>query len=267
MTNKEYKCPYCNKKCKSDNTKFLSWINVRSHTRICKESTGEYFIDQNIGSLHYTEFLNTDSFYIKAKYPNLKATCKNIKNCFKKRNINIGTLQRKWDKNTIIKVIRQFYRKNSRLPQTKDWELDTSISGYPNTKTVQNHFGSWNKAIKAAGFEPNLQNSYGINTYGLDKHLYRSRYEAKFCDKFLFKQYDYNIEPKYPKPYEYFYDWYIEELDLYIELDGGLRPERIKKKIEINKNLNRKLLVVSPSSIRDYNNLQNILSPSISSVS
>ena len=111
-----------------------------------------------------------------------------------------------------------------------------------------------NKAIEAAGFEPNIQNGFGIDTYGLDGHLYRSQAEAYFADNFLYGKYKYVVEPKYPEPHNKFYDWYIEDLNVYIELDGGLRPQVIEEKIEINKNLGRKLLVYTTEQIYKLNN-------------
>lgn len=70
-----------------------------------------------------------------------------------------------------------------------------------------------------------------------------------FADTFLYGNYTYDIEPKYPEPHNRYYDWYVHELDLYIELDGGIRPEVIKEKVSINKKLGRNLKVVKTSEI------------------
>jgi hypothetical protein len=135
------------------------------------------------------------------------------------------------------------YSKEILISKILDYIADTgnlpTIRGFKYSSTCIRHFGSLNKAIEAAGFEPNIQNGFGVDTYGLDGHLYRSQAEAYFADNFLFGNYDYTVEPKYPYPHNKFYDWYVKELDLYIELDGGLRPETTKEKIEINKQLNR----------------------------
>lgn len=74
--------------------------------------------------------------------------------------------------------------------------------------------------------------------------------EAYFVDNFLYKKYSY----EYYTPYGngWFYDFYIKELDLYIELDGGFTGEyrkKIEQKVEYNKIMNRKLLVVSITTI------------------
>jgi len=151
------------------------------------------------------------------------------------------------NKNSIITAIQKFTKENNRTPTYRDFH---STNGkYPSTMKVVNIFGTWNAAIEASGFPANLQTTFGCDTYGLDKHLYRSRAEAYFADNFLFNKYKYVIEPRYPEPYKKYYDWYIPSLDLYIELDGGLRPKVIKEKIEINKILNRRCLFISISKI------------------
>lgn len=147
----------------------------------------------------------------------------------------------KYSKDIIIKAIKDFAHRHKRLPMVRDF---CSNEDYPSFKTVQNHFGTWNNAIEAAGFEANIQNGFGIDTYGLDGHLYRSKAEAYLADNFLYGKYNYIIEPTYPES-NWLYDWYIPELDLYIELDGGIRPERIEEKIRVNNKLNRNLLVIS----------------------
>ena len=151
-----------------------------------------------------------------------------------------------YNEDSIIKAIQQFYLENNRIPQRRDF---SDNSAYPGYTTVANYFGSWNAAITAAGFIPTTPNLYGVATQSLDGHTYRSKAEAYFADNYLFGKYDYKIEPRYPEPYKYVYDWYIPALNLYIELTAGLHPERIQDKININKYLNRKCLVVDIEDI------------------
>ena len=136
-----------------------------------------------------------------------------------------------WDKQSIILAIKAFVELNTCIPKLRDFKYS---EGYPDPDTVQKYFGSWNKGIEAAGFQPNIQNGFGINTIAKDGKLYRSAHEAYFVDTYLYGKYDYAVEPKYPSPYSYYYDWYIPSLDLYIELDGGCRPYRTKEKLAIN---------------------------------
>lgn len=256
---KDYKCPYCgqNKYAKASDNKgnFTNWKSVRNHTSTCKKRTGIYFIDINEGPIHYSNFINKNYKQIKDKYINIKANMSNIKVTFKRRNIDIGNINIKYSDKDLIYYIQKFVKNNNKIPISRDFKKNPN---YPHEITYEVRFGSWNKAIEAAGFEPNINSGYGLSTLANDNHLYRSRLEANFADKFLHNKYKYIIEPRYPKPYNKIYDWYISELDLYIELDGGIRPEVIKEKIEINKKLNRKLLVVIPKDLNKFNNLQEL---------
>lgn len=160
---------------------------------------------------------------------------------------NLPASRKNWTKEEIIEVIQQFYEENDRIPQNRDFDKSKSI--YPSRTTVVRYFGSWNQAIQEAGFDPGSNIGYGTNTYGKDGYLYRSKAEAYFADTFLFGQYKYDIEPKYPKPYNKWYDWYVYEIDTYIELDGGIRPHAIEEKIKINETLGRQLLVIPTNDI------------------
>ena len=160
-----------------------------------------------------------------------------------------------WTREEIIITIQNFHNIHKRLPKTRDFVG----SDFPSNYVIINHFDSWNNAIMAAGFEPNLSNILGIATYSIDGNLYRSKAEAYFVDKFLFSKYEYEIEPKYPPPYNKYYDWYIPSLNLYIELDGGLRPNITEEKIAINKLLGRDCLFITTDSIYKYNKLTDFI--------
>lgn len=164
--------------------------------------------------------------------------------------------QGNYTKEKIIKAIQDFYRLNNRIPTTVDFHKNIK---YPSFTTVQKYFITWNNAIEAAGFEPNTKQLFGVHTYGRDGHLYRSQAEAYFADNYLFNKVEYEIEPKYPYPHYRFYDWYITELDLYIELDGGIRPEITKQKIEINKRLNRHCLLINTSEVSKFKSLEDFI--------
>ena len=55
------------------------------------------------------------------------------------------------------------------------------------------------------------------------------------------------------------YDWYIPKLDLYIELDGEIRPERTKEKITLNKQLGRNCLFIKTSTLYNKNKLKDFM--------
>jgi hypothetical protein len=157
----------------------------------------------------------------------------------------------------IIEAIQNFVDKYDILPTSK--QFVNSSGKYPSNHSVRRIFGTWNSAIKAAGFKPNIQNGYGVDTLGLDKHLYRSQAEAYFADTYLYNKYAYTVEPKYPEPHNRYYDWYIASLDLYIELDGELRPHIIEEKILLNTQLNIKCLFIKTSTIRNSAYIINLL--------
>lgn len=158
----------------------------------------------------------------------------------------------------IIQAIIAYVDSNKELPSYKDF--GKSNGKYPAPSTVEKVFGTWNTAIKAAGYSPK-DNTYGTYTKSLDGHTYRSKAEAYFVDKFLYGQYDYIVEPAYPEPHNKYYDWYIPSADLYIELDGGIRPMVVLDKISINQELGRKCLIIPIIDVykNKFNNLTDFI--------
>lgn len=137
-------------------------------------------------------------------------------------------------------------------------ELYDSYKDLLSSTVVLQFYKTWDNALSTNGIPPSRSSLYGIPTTASDKHLYRSKVEAYFVDTYLYNKYCYEIEPKYPES-NWRYDWYIKELDLYVELAGGLRPERITSKIEINNRLNRKLLVVTYEDVYKYSSLEDVI--------
>jgi len=163
----------------------------------------------------------------------------------------------RYTKELCIKSIQKFYKEFGKIPHKHEFQYNTK---YPDESTVRRLFGTWNNAIEAAGYTPQYSETYGKRTKALDGHLYRSQLEARFVNKFLFNKVEYIIEPKYPEGYNKYYDWYLPELDIYIELDGGCRPPEVMKlKIQINKHLSRDLLVVESTDIIKYNNIEELI--------
>jgi len=56
----------------------------------------------------------------------------------------------RWDRETIVYAIDLWHRRHLKTPTVAEWE--TAGSEHPCRHTVQRVFGSWNAAIKAAGF-------------------------------------------------------------------------------------------------------------------
>ena len=248
MTEQLFTCPYCGQNSYAAKSKkkgnFDSWICVRQHTSKCKSNNKKYVISDIVGPIPIADIVTMPYALLKEKYPDVQFSGfnKQLKNLgFSIRNF---TKDRQYTSEQLLQSIKDFVDTHGSIPAYRDFK-----NSNPSTTTICERFGTWNNAIEAAGFKPNLQNGYGIDTYGLDGHLYRSQAEAYFANTYLFRKYVYIIEPKYPEPYNRYYDWYIPSLDLYIELDGGIRPSVIDTKIKINTLLKRKLKIINTNSI------------------
>ena len=238
-----FKCPYCSK-----NT-FTSWKSVRGHITSCSNKTGEYYISMIYGPIHYTVFIDKTYKEIKQLYPEIH-TLSTIMDGLSIRGINIDYIRQQcWSKDNILTKLKEFTLSNNRSPIALDFSNDIN---YPSHQTVVNHFGSWNQALLEAGLEININSGFGIPTIAKDNIKYRSKAEAYFVDNYLYNKYLYIYEPKYTDGSKKLYDFYLPELDLYIELTDGLQPERIQEKILINKEQNKNLLVLTVDDM--YNN-------------
>jgi len=250
----EYKCPYCGQNSYKDKTKgvFTSWSAISRHVSKCTMNTHDIIIDKLHGPITVSEINSTPIKVLKNKYKGLKLA--ELTRTVRRNGISIKNITdaTSFNKENIILLLQQYFSEFNRVPSTRD--LDTTSSNiYPSTATLRKYFGSFNNAIVAAGLEPTIQNGYGTDTIGKDGHLYRSKSEAYFSDSYLFNIYKYVVEPKYESPYGYWsYDWYISDLNLYIELDGGIRPYRIEEKINLNKFLNKRCLFLKTSEIYNY---------------
>jgi len=240
-----YACPYCGQDSYAPSSKkkgkFTNWKSISRHLSKCDKNNNSYIISDIHGPIPLEEIVNTDIRILRKKYPNTS-----FKDKLKYTNVKKDLLH-PYTQQEVIDAIKIFYSIYNRIPAYR--EFDSPYNNYPSTPVIKRLFGTWNSAVAAAGFEPNLQNGFGVDTYGLDGHLYRSKAEAYFSDNYLHNRYKYIIEPKYPKPFLKYYDWYLTDLDIYIELDGGCRPEVIKEKISINTKLNRKVLFINTNLI------------------
>ncbi len=241
----EYNCPYCNtdsyaKSSRQKGKKFESWVPVQGHVAKCLYNNKEYFIDELAGPIHYSTIIDKDT---KSLPIQIKSKFKHIVGVFKKRNINTGNHVNTYSIEYLLSCIKEFYKLHNRIPSYIEFQNNKPGSG-----VYQYRFGSWNNAIKAAGFEPNYNDGFGTRTYSKDGILYRSQAEAYFVDNYLYGKYTYEYERKYDNHNKY-YDFYIKELNLYIELDGNCRPEIILDKIIINKQENKNLIVIKTNDI------------------
>lgn len=148
----------------------------------------------------------------------------------------------------LISLIQEFNTVELRVPQARDFINNPK---YPSYTVYQDRFGSWNKAVELAGFTPNINDGYGTRTLAKDGILYRSQTEAHFVNHHLFDIHDYEYEKEYGNGW--LFDFYLPEKDLYIEIDGGIRPERIKEKINFCNINNIKLLVITKEEVYKNN--------------
>ncbi len=234
-----YKCPYCGQDSyKATGLPFNEWNAVRKHVSTCKKNINKYIICKNEGPISWDVINNCQSLqHLKSLYPKLSFS----KDYWgeQRKNNKTSIRLKEYSNEELLSAIKTFHKENNRLPQSRDFKNNYL---YPNDTTIEKRFGSWNNAIKEAGFEPNNQYGYGVNTIGIDGSLYRSQVEAYFANTQLYNKFQY----EYEKPYGngWYYDFYLPELNLYIEITAGLRPDRILEKIEFNKKLNRKFLVL-----------------------
>lgn len=194
----------------------------------------------------HKEIPQIKDFRFNAKYPSDDIYRKNF-NSWENALMLAGltyTSNFYWSTTEIINSIKIFYKEHNRIPQSKEF---ANNSKYPSYTTVISRFKYWNTAISKAGFTPNYESQFGIRTLGLDGIWYMSRMEAYFADNYLYNKLIY----EYEKPYGngWWYDFYLPEKDLYVELDGFLRPERMKEKIKFNELNNRKLLVLTKTQV------------------
>jgi hypothetical protein len=244
----KFMCPYCKTKMTRKRLPFTSWKAVNRHISYCKKNTNTVFCDELYGPISLDIINKHSTSYLKTIYPESTANFGRLR-----ENKKISPL--KWSKEELAYKAREFFLEFNRPPTSKDYMLSNN---YPSKGAVYDNFNSWEEYLLFSDLEFKYK-AYGYPTKALDNHVYRSTLEAVFVDKFLFDKYTYEIEPAYPEQYNKYYDWYICDLDVYIELSGGLRPEIITEKIEINKILNRKLLVVTSSTIYNYSSLLELL--------
>lgn len=245
---------YNNHKCKPTGpiiiNRFGSWneallaAGFTEHSYLTKEQLLELL--QN----YYKEHNNTPStreFDSDKKYPNVVTYKRHFgswNNALELAGLPLKQRKpkTKYSKEYMITCIKNYIQKYKKIPIQKEFDADKD---FPSATTVVKYCGSWEAAIREAGYTPDTGSGFGYYTKALDGNTYRSKAEAYFVDTYLFNQYTYEIEPPYLFPEQRRkYDWYIKELDVYIELDGGCRPDVILEKIKINKDLRIRCAII-----------------------
>jgi len=223
---------------------FPDWTAVRTHTPSCSKNTKEYTICAYYGPLKFTDLAKYKSIdHLRIDYPNLTFDSHHFTYLEKAGKLTLKRLI--WTKEEVIESIKRFYEKNGKIPEYNNFE-NTNLE-YPSNSAVTRYFGTWNKAIEAAGFTANYNDGMGQRAIAKDGILYRSLAEVHFVNNFLFEKEEY----EYEKPYGngWFSDFYLPKHSLYVEIDGGLRPYRIEEKIQFCKDNNLKLKVVKTTEV------------------
>lgn len=150
----------------------------------------------------------------------------------------------------VTKELKDFYKTNGRVPLKRE---------YKHMKAARNRFGTWNKAIIAAGFKPNpirFANKYVAN----DGHKCDSMAE-KIIDDWLYEK---NIKHETKIPYNYHRmtadfkigDTYIEFFGLQGELESY--DKLIKEKERLWKKKNLDVIRIYPGDLFPKNKLEQI---------
>src|SRR3989344_3586560 len=156
-------------------------------------------------------------------------------------------------KDNIIRRLNQFFKNNGRIPVKKEM--------YGIYKTARLAFGTWNNAIKAAGYESNPV-LFAKHFIAKDGHPCDS-FSEKIIDDWLYNK---NIEHQRKFPYglnKMTADFKIEP-NIVIEFFGlaGVQKrydELVRIKKTECKKLNLKLIEIYPGDLYPKNNLEKIL--------
>lgn len=154
-------------------------------------------------------------------------------------------------KENIIAEIKQFYQKNGRIPLKREYHA---------YRTARYWFGTWNKAIKAAGLDPNPV-LFSKKFIAQDGHNCDSLTEKFFDDWLFVKRVSHERNIPYPEG-RFHFDFKVGST--YIEffgLHGELRKydELVRQKLKIIKKNNIKFLPIFPKNIYPKSNLEKIL--------
>ncbi len=162
-------------------------------------------------------------------------------------------------KETICKLIKEFYERNKRIPLKREFHHYCA---------TRNRFGNWNNAIKAAGFNPNPV-LFAKKHIANDGHKCDS-FSEKIIDDWLSDQ---NIGHERRVPYpgnnSLSVDFVIK--DIFIEffgLAGDLKEydKLVRKKQKICRKYNIKLVEIYPKDLFPVNRLSKILKLQIGAV-
>ena len=149
--------------------------------------------------------------------------------------------------------------KIAELALSGDWQKRKAGSKLIHSAT--RFFGSWNKAIKECGLEPNKQVFVRKKIKCSDGHIVDSLSE-RIIDEYLNSNgIKHEIQKEYPNS-NWVCDFYLTELDIYVEYFGLYEVDEYKevadKKIKFCKDEGIKLIQIYPSDLYPSNRLDEI---------
>jgi hypothetical protein len=122
--------------------------------------------------------------------------------------------RRIYSKEKLLEKIKEFVKKEGRIPTKNEFINNPS---YPDYVTYRDYFGTWNNAIKAAGYEPNERWFAPRDLYAKDGHLCKSISEIIIDDWLFENNISHEREKLYPEG-RYRCDFVIG--DIFIEFFG-----------------------------------------------
>lgn len=154
-------------------------------------------------------------------------------------------------KEKLLNTIKEFYRTHGRIPFKKE---------FFHAKAARRYFGTWNKAIEAAGFSPNpvrFAKKYTAN----DGHKCDSLAE-KIIDDWLYARKIIHLRNFRYDGTKFSADFKIGNIFIeFFGLNGQLRryDELLKQKLNIVKKNNLKLISIYPNDLFPQNRLDKLL--------
>ncbi|MBI2614073.1 MAG: hypothetical protein HYW62_04865 [Candidatus Levybacteria bacterium] len=155
-------------------------------------------------------------------------------------------------KEVILEEIKKFYLINQRIPLKRE---------FSHTKSARVRFGSWNKAIKVAGFKPNPV-MFARKHTAVDGHICDSLAE-KIIDDWFYKR---NIPHKRSIPYPSSLGLHVDFRvgDYWIEFFGlhgqhKRYDELRKEKLKLIKEYDLKFIEIYPKDLFPTNKLDQVL--------
>jgi predicted nucleic acid-binding Zn ribbon protein len=182
-------------------------------------------------------------FYAQRKYCSNRCRSEAVK--FKSKIIRVSKIQ-------IINEIKKFYEKTGRIPLKREFH---------HYNAARNRFGSWNKAIEAAGFNPNPV-IFTKKFIAKDGHICDS-FAEKIIDDWLFERkikHERNVS--YPGNKKLTADFVIKNNWIeFFGLSGEIKDydKFIKKKRALSKKYKLRLIEIYPKDLFPVNHLSGII--------